>query len=70
MLDEIKAILSPAEAWLWAELGNKIHGNPYMSFCSRIVLIVAKNSKVVVGISKENNSNYSYFVLYSRRGQK
>ena len=23
VLDEIKAILSPAGAWLWAELGNK-----------------------------------------------
>ena len=22
MLDEIKALLSPAGAWLWAELGN------------------------------------------------
>ena len=24
MLDEIKAILSPAGAWLWAELGNMV----------------------------------------------
>ena len=23
VLDEIKALLSPAGAWLWAELGNK-----------------------------------------------
>ena len=23
VLDEIKAILSPAGAWLWAELGNR-----------------------------------------------
>ena len=27
VLDEIRAILSPAEAWLWAELGKKVKGN-------------------------------------------
>ena len=24
VLDEIKALLSPAGAWLWAELGNRV----------------------------------------------
>ena len=29
VLDEIKAILSPAGAWLWAELGNTLKINVF-----------------------------------------
>ena len=38
VLDEIKAILSPAGAWLWAELG-KNNKNNHMVSCILFVLI-------------------------------
>ena len=48
MLDEIKAILSPAGAWLWAELGNtemKTTSNIIINLQSKDNLKIEKTSQ-------------------------
>ena len=39
VLDEIKAILSPTGAWLWAELGNNNNEmkNPHINFLQVLI---------------------------------
>ena len=43
VLDEIKAILSPAGAWLWAELGNR---NPHSTIGRLAALFVNRLEQI------------------------
>ena len=43
VLDEIKAILSPAGAWLWAELGKKIFFSS--DYCGRTNVVRTNDAR-------------------------